>query len=298
MWQLPVQKSTLVLSSYLMDNRKREISRFLEELLYEHSDTIKFLSPKSDTIIETDPISRELKENEIVTFDAGEIVDFTKCPYFYRMRHVWNYSAPLAEELGYGNALHYCLRRAVELHKQGVKPVKAIIRAVREDFHMPYAPKPTLNILKRSAENVLLNYTVGHLDDMESVAEVEYRLEFPHKNATIAGKVDVIINKGDIVEVREYKTSKKVAKFPQVSLQVRLYALGLKGLGYNVGKGSVAYLQDGEIKDIEVDENALSDARKLTEGILDRIQNQEYTPTPGEFCEVCDYRQICKWAKR
>ena len=32
-------------------------------------------------------------EEEISTFDAGEMVDYTKCSYFYRLRHIWNYEA-------------------------------------------------------------------------------------------------------------------------------------------------------------------------------------------------------------
>ena len=290
-------KSTLVLSAFKKITKKVKTSRFLEEILVECPEIIKAISVRSNDIINVDYEGVSGADNEIYTFDAGEMVDYTKCPYFYRLRHIWNYEAPLAEELGYGKALHYCLRRAVELHKNGFNPLSAILTAVKNDFHIPYAPPPKAKKMKEGAERMLLEYVADNLNDIESVAEVEYRLEFPQKNSTITGKVDVIIDRGENVEVREYKTSTAVTKPHHVALQVHLYALGLKGLGYKVGKGSVVYLNEGRIDPIDVSEDALANARKFAENILDNIHNQKYDPTPGEFCENCDYRNICKWYK-
>ena len=287
-------KSTLIISAFQRIRKRVSPSVFLEEILYDHPKILEAISPKTG-VIEVEFEGGGGGEEEIYTYDAGEIVDYTKCPYFYRMRYIWNYDAPLAEELGYGNALHYCLRRAVELRKGGFNPYSAIVHAVNNDFHLPYAPFYKAEIMKKGAEKMLLKYVKDHLDDIEAVAEVEYRLEFPQKKSTITGKVDVIIDRGENVEVREYKTSKKVATLPRVSLQVQLYALGLIGLGHNVGKGSVAYLQEGDIHSIDVSDDALKKAKEYAGKILDNIHKQKYDPTPGEFCENCDYRDICKW---
>ncbi|AGB05080.1 DNA/RNA helicase, superfamily I [Aciduliprofundum sp. MAR08-339] len=289
-------KSTLVLSFFEKYNvKKATISCFLREVLEDNPRNLEILRAEDKFKIDTDSPSVVTGEIEVSTFEAGEIVDYVKCPYFYRLRHVWNYQAPLAEELGYGNALHYSLRRAVELHKEGYNPLSAILEAVDKGFYLPYAPKYKAQKLKKSAENILVNYVADHMEDISSVAEVEYRLEFPSKNSTIAGKVDVIIDKGDVVEVREYKTSTKVTKPEHVALQVRLYALGLKGLGYNVGRGSVVYLGEGEIDEIDVSQDTLRNAKIYTENLLSQIQNQNYNPNPGDFCENCDYRDICKF---
>ncbi len=288
-------KETLVLSYFRRINNKTKISKFLEDVLMDNPTTLEVIDTSKD--IEVNELSSGHVDNEISTFDAGEIVDYTKCPYFYRLRYLWNYDAPITEELGYGNALHYCLRKAVELHKEGYNPLSAIVKAM-EDFHLPYAPPAKIGKMKEGAKNMLLRYAAENLDDINSVAEVEYRLEFPQKNATITGKVDVIIDRGDEVEVREYKTSRKVIKPEQVALQVRLYALGLRGLGYKVGKGSVAYLGEGEIDPVCVDEKSLDMAKRYAEQILDNLEQQKYDPTPGEFCENCDYKAICKWYKK
>jgi len=41
--------------------------------------------------------------------------------------------------LGYGKSLHHCLRYASELIKSGENPETAIVKAVAEKFHLPYA---------------------------------------------------------------------------------------------------------------------------------------------------------------
>ena len=286
-------KNVLVLSYY--ENSK--ISKFLEEILEKSPPHIEVGTPT--TQIEFDGPLDVKDEDEIHTFDAGEIVDYTRCPYFYRLRHVWNYDAPLAEELGFGNALHYCLRRTVELVKNnGYDASKALSKAVSDDFHLPFAPSRKFSILKKSAEYMLEKYVKDNVNDINSVAEVEYRLEFPAYNATIAGKVDVIIDKGGEVEVREYKTSTKVAKPDEVALQVRLYGVGLQKLGYKVTKGSVAYLSEKMISPVDMSESSLRKATEEADRILRSIFEENYEAKVGEFCNNCDYREICRWRKR
>jgi hypothetical protein len=42
------------------------------------------------------------------------------------------------------------------------------------------------------------------------------------------------------MEVRDFKTSEEARTFEEASIQVRLYAAGLKSLGRPVGSGSIA----------------------------------------------------------
>lgn len=286
-------KNVLVLSYY----KNNKIGKFLEEILEKRPPYIKVGTPT--TQIEFDGSLDVKDEDEIHTFDAGEIVDYTRCPYFYRLRHVWNYDAPLAEELGFGNALHYCLRRTVELVKNnGYDASNALSKAVSDDFYLPFAPPRKFSVLKKSAEYMLEKYVRDNVNDINSVAEVEYRLEFPAYNATIAGKVDVIIDKGGEVEAREYKTSTKVARPDEVALQVRLYGVGLQKLGYKVTKGSVAYLSEKTISPVDMSKSSLRKATEEADRILRSILEENYEAKVGEFCNNCDYREICRWRKR
>ena len=77
-----------------------------------------------------------------------------------------------------------------------------------------------------------------------------------------------------------------------------MYALGLKSLGFNVKRGSVVYLDETETNYVNVDEKSLIEAKKIAGEILSNLRKQKYEPTEGDFCKICDYRNICKWAKK
>ena len=80
-------------------------------------------------------------------------------------------------------------------------------------------------------------------------------------------------------------------------MQVRLYALGLKGLGYNVTKGSVVYLEEEDFDVVTVDDESLQNAKASAECVITNVLNGKFDPLTEEFCDVCDYQTICVWKK-
>jgi DNA helicase-2/ATP-dependent DNA helicase PcrA len=203
--------------------------------------------PKVD--IKTPP-----EQEEIQTYSGAEIIEYRRCPYFYRLRQQWNYQAALDPALGYGKSLHHCLRVASEDIKTGASPEAAIARAVDSEFYLPYAGPEARENMKRKASGTLANFVKAHDEDMKNIEEVEARLEFPVERATITGRVDVILRGKDkpVLEVRDYKTSEEVTTFEESSTQVRLYTLGLQNLGRPVVRASVAYLDTGVIKPVDI----------------------------------------------
>ena len=239
-----------------------------------------------------------LVSEEIETFSAGEILTYNVCPHMYLLRDLWGYQPELNPAIGFGNGLHYCLRRAGELVKnEGYSPLSAVTTAVDLDFHMPFVGGAVLDRFKGSAKKMLIGFSQKYGDDLKRIEEVEYRLEFPVQNATIMGKVDVIMREGGKMEVRDYKTSDEVRTFEEISVQVRLYTLGLRSLGKPIANGSVAYLETPEVKMVEVADPLLSDAKKSAEKTVDGIIRGQFKPTPGESCGRCDQKPVCRWRK-
>jgi DNA helicase-2/ATP-dependent DNA helicase PcrA len=111
------------------------------------------------------------------------------------------------------------------------------------------------------------------------------------------GKVDVILRDGGELEVRDYKSSEETRSFEEVSTQIRVYAAGLKIMGRPVSGGSVAYLDDADVKPVDVSEQRLAEARHNAQKVVERIARREFTPAPGESCERCDQCEICRWRK-
>ena len=188
------------------------------------------------------------------------------------------------------------MRRASELVKnQGYIPQTAIATAVDEDFHMPFMGGDVLETFRESARRRLLDFARERESDFGRIEEMEYRLEFPIQGATVSGRVDVILKDGGDLEVREYKTSEEAKSFEESSVQVRLYALGLRSMGRPIKSGSVAYLEDADVRNVTVSEAETSFARANAEEVVSGIVRGDFRPNRGERCTNCDQKSVCKW---
>jgi len=233
---------------------------------------------------------------DIQTFSAGEIINYKTCPHSYRLRQIWGYQPGLSPYLGYGNTLHFCLRTAAELIKnEGYNPVSAITTAVDDHFFMPFADEGRSKKVKLAARRKLIEFVKKREDDMKRIKEVETRIEFPLRRATIAGKVDVILHDENAIEIRDYKTSDQATTYEDSSMQVQMYALGLSMIGESVAKGSIAYLDDADLKDVEVKEHHIRKAQETAEKHIEGILNKNFGACSGKHCKSCDYGLICKW---
>lgn len=284
-------KDMLIISHFRRILRASKRSRFIDDMEPNAITNLTDDEPVPDL-----DINPRMPSEEIETFSTGEIVTYGVCPHMYLLREIWGYQPQLDVAIGYGNALHFCLRRAGELIKEeGYGPVSAVETSADKDFHMPFVGGPVLEYFKNGAKNNLVKFVQKYGDDLKRIQEVEYRLEYPLRNATIMGKVDVILKDGGEMEVRDYKTSQEVRTFEEVSVQVRLYTAGLRSMGHPVTSGSVAYLEDPDVKMVDVQESKLTEEKKSAEETVTNIMGRKFDPNPGGSCSRCDQRPICRW---
>lgn len=238
------------------------------------------------------------KEEEIQTYSTTEIIGYMRCPHHYRLNKLWGYIQNLSPFIGYGDTLHFCLRHAAELiQNEGYDPISAVATAVDEKYFLPFANKDLTEKTRREARIALIDFVRKYESDMNNIVEVESRLEFPLQNATIVGKVDVIMKDHDSFEIRDYKTSEEVITDADSALQLRLYSFGLRAVGWKIDSGSIAYLKDAEIKGVSVDPEAVNKAKAIVEDTVSRIGSGCFNPNPSDFCVDCEYNSICKWRK-
>ncbi|KAF5092039.1 ATP-dependent DNA helicase Rep [anaerobic digester metagenome] len=285
-------KEMLVMSYFTtMSGRKKGVSTFIEDMA--DCADIDVLSPSDHLPSLT--FSQKGEEEEIQTFAAGELIQYSKCPYQYRINTIWGFHQGLSPYLGYGNALHHCMREASELMKEGYDPVTAVASAVEEGFYMPFADAGRAQGLKDIAMERLINFAEVREDDMYRIREVETRIEYPLMQATVAGKVDVILHDGEGIEIRDYKTSDKVVTEEDASMQIRLYARGLAAIGEQVSRGSIAFLEDATVTPVPVSENLLVKAENHAEELISGIIKRDFSACPSDHCKVCDFVKICRF---
>lgn len=171
-------KDALVMSYFKKYKNAESVSPFVSEIDKDLYTTIKIGQnlPKLKLNATSDSI-------EMQSVSAGEIITYERCPHMYRLGQIWGYKPGLNEAIGYGNSLHFCLRRAAELVKnEGYSPKSAIATSVEEGFHIPFAGGSVFENFKKGAKRVLSEFSNKHGDDLKRIDEVEYRLEFPRKS--------------------------------------------------------------------------------------------------------------------
>ncbi|MBP7411262.1 MAG: UvrD-helicase domain-containing protein [Methanoculleus sp.] len=288
-------KDLLVATCFTSQNgRPKRMSVFAHD--FAESEAVTYLGENDVLPFHSIPVGGEA--DEIQTYTAGELITYGKCPHLYRLRQIWGYEPPLSDLLGYGKALHACMGEAAAMIKDGHIPISAVARAVDQHFFMPYVGGARLEKLKADARAKLLKFSSEHAEDLRGIREAEARIEFPMEHATVAGRVDLILQQDDGLEVRDYKTSGKVVTPDEAALQVRLYALGLQSCGKIVGSASLAFLLDSSVVGVGVGADELDAARTAAQNYIQGINGRNFPAKPGPFCSRCDYGTICRWKAR
>jgi len=287
-------RDALIMSFFKRIRKSAAPSPFVEEI----ASVARKMTEKDTAIVKK--VRRRLEEAEIQTFSAGEIITYHRCPHMYRLREMWGYQPGLAIMLGYGKSLHNCLRCVAESARRGEKPEIAVRDAMKE-FHLPYAYSKLEERTRKVAQRRLLTFVKSRNEDIRRIEEVEARLEFPLERATITGRVDVIM-KGDgkepALEVRDYKTSDDVTTSEHSSLQIRLYSMGLRSIGRPIVSASLAYLNEGRIKDVSLDDDALHRSEEIARENIKRIIRGSFAANPGSHCtRACDFPNICRYCQ-
>jgi DNA helicase-2/ATP-dependent DNA helicase PcrA len=284
-------KDVLVVSSF--NGMKKDVieSSFVSDL-----PRGSYLDLSENDLLPAYNISRGGDPEEVQTFSAGEIIDYKTCPYAYRLNHIWGYRPGFSEYLGYGKTLHFCLRLAADMIKnRRCSPVNAIETALDDHFFLPFIVSDRSERIQEAARNKLIQFVKERAEDMKQIKEVEARVEFPLQKATVTGRIDVLLHDGNCFEIRDYKTSKDGTAHDDSAIQVQTYALGMGMTGETISKGSVAYLDDASLREVDVSDGHLTSAKETVERHISGIITKDFTPCPGQHCRSCDYVAICRW---
>jgi len=234
-------------------------------------------------------------DDEVKTRSIQEVLSYLRCPMHFRFRHVWGYEAPLADELGFGRSLHHVLRVLAECAATGQDPLDILESVLDEHFIPPFAAPQRVEAIRRTIAARLRVFLAERGDLLHGTEEVEARLEFAVcQHTTVTGRVDVIRRAGQGVEVIDYKSD--ASDDPdQVSVQVQLYAAGLRASGYDVCRARVVYPLDGGSLETEVPVTPEDCRRALerAEAAVKGMAGREFQARPGAACATCDFVQLC-----
>ncbi len=234
---------------------------------------------------------------EFTTIPVTSLVEYLRCPYHYRLSHDWGYTQGVSPFMGYGEALHYVIRKLSEDIMNGV-PIddKHIKKVVEHEFYLPFASRNFIDKISRGI-NENINTIFNNFLKNAAINQVESRIEFPLENTVVPGKIDVIIGSDNHVEVRDYKTSEDVVTEEESRMQVLLYSQALINMGYNISKCSIINIKEGESKEIMVSDDIISKNTEKAGGMIRSIKDGKYRGKRSNFCLNCEYNKICNYYK-
>ena len=235
-----------------------------------------------------------------VTLSFSELADFLRCPYAFRLRHGLGFQPQIAQELGYGKAVHHALRRVAEHYQEsGAIPSAQELEVMfDEEFFLPFASKPAHRQLKASARRLVDRYIESYSDDFDRLWEVERPFELHLDDAVISGRADVILDRegGNIhaLALVDYKTS--LRRDYEFDLQLQVYASAGRREGLDVRGAYVHDLDEADRVPVDIEGPTIEIAEKRVSEAVRRYREADFTPTPSKgVCGTCDMRAVCRF---
>jgi DNA helicase-2/ATP-dependent DNA helicase PcrA len=237
---------------------------------------------------------------ELITLSFSELSAFASCGHAYRLRVDLGFQAPLAQELGYGKAIHHILRSVAELsRKSGEPPSGEQLDALfKEDFYLPAATKPAHKHLKRAARDLVGGFVEKHGRDLTNVYAVERPFELHLSNAVVSGRADVIIRKSPDTqpefELDDYKVSEDADLAPY-DRQLRTYTSAGRREGLNIIEANIFDLRKKCKRSVDISPEKVQAVESEVIELVDRLKARDFVPSPGRRCRDCDVRRLCKY---
>ncbi|OGC54572.1 hypothetical protein A2797_01635 [candidate division WWE3 bacterium RIFCSPHIGHO2_01_FULL_48_15] len=150
-------------------------------------------------------------------------------------------------------------------------------------------------MLKRFVQNQNLSPTLAYLPKTEPDGEFvkENLISYPlEPGIFLQGKIDRIDKEGDTYHLIDYKTSRSET---HDNLQLAAYAiLCRQSLGKPIERASYLYLERGNFKTFEVNQELEEETRQKLLEIIKKIRaDEEFIPKPGKRCYWCAYVEFC-----
>jgi len=245
----------------------------------------------------------EPSDDEVMTLSFSELSAFASCGHAYRLRVDLGFEAPLAQELGYGKAIHHILRSVADLSRKSGEPPSAVqLDALfKDDFYLPAATKPAHKLLKEAARRLVGSFVDQHGEDLVNVYAVERPFELHLSNTVLSGRADVIIRKGADAslkyELDDYKVSEDQDLIPH-DRQLRIYTSAGRREGLNIVEANIFALQNkanNMKRPVDISEEKVLAAESEVTDLVGRLRARDFVPSPGAGCKRCDVRRLCKY---
>ena len=279
------------------DPRLATASRFFREVaLSDWALTCEPQTTKTDKITSQ---ARSEAQNIVLPWTALKYWHI--CQYQFKLRYLWGFEPPIAEEMGYGRSLHDASAEVRQRVREGECQEDLDVEGiVRRHFFLPYGSAQTRDRLLDKALRTMRRWLRVRGHTLRQVVMVEQEVEIGVGNLTVKGRIDVIkeLSTGEVC-LGDQKTDADAQALDTSRFQLYAYNLGYRNL-----VGASADLIEVETmtpdasgmhhrEQVDADETEATE-RRLAQAARS-IERRDLPPLPMwcSTCERCDHRDLC-----
>ncbi len=269
-----------------------------------------FSAVENEKVVNETAIKIVAKPKKQWKLSYSQIELYRRCPKQYQYRYILKLPEPESSALAFGSSVHLALELFYNDVKEGREVGKAdLLNYFQENFiNYGYQSRFYQNKAKKHGEQILSGYYDLFHNQRGQVIEVEHnfslKLNSNGEDYVIRGKIDRIDQKGNIVEIIDYKTGKmpKPSELKR-SLQLNIYALALRetrkdGIGKEELRLCYHYLDHNEVFCMKADSEKLEKAKTDIADVFTKMQKEQYQPNKGYHCSWCPFKVVCPaWDK-
>lgn len=295
--------------------RKKKPSRFLVEcgladVTAEPTGLVSFAQTSSTIPVERSVVIQHTPE----TFSFSQFEAFDRCPWQYWYRFVLRVPAPGNFAASFGRSIHDTLLeffkrlQAKTINNQGTLfgPSATSDQLTDQDLLKIFEDKwqgdwyqsqKAEQEYKQVGRKCLKEFYQLHQSAWPQVKYLEKGFSLKIKDIHVKGKidrVDAVKDSTNQVNIIDYKTGKWNEK--KDFNQLFLYALAIQEVfqedPYSVG---YYFIEENKTLDKPVTSQALDHTRQWILDMAGKILKGNFSATPGNHCQFCDYRSICEF---
>lgn len=238
-----------------------------------------------------------LFKTDDLALSAHAVESYSTCPLMFKLERDWRIPGEAAAALQYGSAMHTVLRQYYDPapHAQEMT-VEAALQAFEREFLKaalddPMQRKLYLEMGARQLRELLGSRPRGSME----VIGAEISFDFSLGPQKIKGRIDRMDRvEGNIVRVIDYKSgAAKTPRYAEESLQLSIYAMGARAMGFVPRELVFLNLQGNEEVVTDRSLAQLEKARCRIEDVARGIAAGKFAPRTGQHCQWCNYQRLC-----
>jgi len=297
---------------YAEGKREKKISPFVVETLGAEnaSRVIQHVSRRGEQLsllewqkqTEKEETKKTVRPLDYLSY--SQLATFTTCPLQYKYRYTLRIPVPPSAALTFGDTMHRAVRAFYELVKLGEKPdMEKLLELYRASWSsLGFRDKKYESKMRRQGESLLSSFFQKGYEP----GKIPLALELPFKLRItpvlkLAGRIDrVDALTGEKIEIIDYKTG-QAPKTRDITkdLQLTVYALAATdpGIFHKRPEQVIVsfYFFEGQEKiSATRDKEQLEQAKQQIAKTAEEIAASDFHPTPGKYCEFCEFRLICE----